>query len=116
LRKWYGHDVGKWPQFQERYRGEIANHGELFDLIRDIERHRKVVTLLFGAKDEQHKPSQRARRRAQEQADAPWSLTERTPWTHHASSGVSDGSKTGAGTGECRAEPALPADAQKGRR
>lgn len=54
LRKWYGHDVGKWPQFQERYRDEIANHGELLDLIRDIERHRKVVTLLFGAKDEEH--------------------------------------------------------------
>lgn len=54
LRKWYGHDVGKWPQFQERYREEIANHGELLDLIRDIERHRKVVTLLFGAKDEKH--------------------------------------------------------------
>ena len=54
LRKWYGHDVGKWPQFQERYREAIANHGELLDLIRDIERHRKVVTLLFGAKDEEH--------------------------------------------------------------
>ena len=54
LRKWYGHDVGKWPQLQKRYREEIANHGELLDLIRDIERHLKVVTLLFGAKDEEH--------------------------------------------------------------
>jgi len=54
LRKWYGHDVGKWPQFQDRYRDELSKHGELLDLIRDIERHRKVVTLLFGAKDEEH--------------------------------------------------------------
>jgi uncharacterized protein YeaO (DUF488 family) len=35
-----------------RYRHELAEHGELLDLIRDIERHRKTVTLLFGARDE----------------------------------------------------------------
>jgi uncharacterized protein YeaO (DUF488 family) len=54
LRKWYGHDVAKWPEFRERYREELAMHAELLDLIGDIERHRKVVTLLFAAKDEQH--------------------------------------------------------------
>jgi len=54
LRKWYGHDVARWPEFQARYRGELSTHGELLDLILDIERHRKVVTLLFGAKDESH--------------------------------------------------------------
>ena len=54
LRKWYGHDVAKWPEFDRRYREELLAHGELLDLIRDIERHRKVVTLLFGARDEAH--------------------------------------------------------------
>ena len=54
LRKWYGHDVSKWPEFQERYESELATHGELLDLIFDIERHRKTVTILFGAKDEEH--------------------------------------------------------------
>ena len=54
LRKWYDHDVEKWPEFQKRYEGELATHGELLDLILDIERHRKVVTLLFGAKDIEH--------------------------------------------------------------
>jgi uncharacterized protein YeaO (DUF488 family) len=54
LRKWYGHDIDKWPEFQERYRDELSKHEELLDLIRDIERHRKAVTLLFGAKDEEH--------------------------------------------------------------
>jgi uncharacterized protein YeaO (DUF488 family) len=54
LRKWYGHDVAKWAEFQERYRDELSVHGELLDLILDIERHRKTVTLLFAAKDEQH--------------------------------------------------------------
>lgn len=54
LRKWYSHDVEKWPEFQKRYESELAAHGELLDLILDIERHRKIVTILFGAKDEEH--------------------------------------------------------------
>lgn len=54
LRKWYGHDVAKWEQFRQRYRGELQQHPDLLDLIGDIERHRKLVTLLFGAKDEEH--------------------------------------------------------------
>jgi uncharacterized protein YeaO (DUF488 family) len=54
LRKWYGHEIDKWPEFRERYEEELIHHGELLDLIRDIEQHRKTVTLLFGAKDEEH--------------------------------------------------------------
>ena len=54
LRSWYGHKIEKWPGFRERYEKELAGHGELLDLIGDIERHRKTVTLLFGAKDEEH--------------------------------------------------------------
>ncbi len=54
LREWYHHDVAKWGEFQERYRDELSVHGELLDLILDIERHRKTVTLLFAAKDENH--------------------------------------------------------------
>lgn len=54
LRKWYGHEVEKWPEFRRRYLDELAGHAELLDLVGDIERHRKVVTLLFGAKDETH--------------------------------------------------------------
>ena len=54
LRKWYSHDVEKWPEFQKRYESELAAHGELLDLIGDIERHRRTVTILFGAKDVEH--------------------------------------------------------------
>jgi uncharacterized protein YeaO (DUF488 family) len=54
LRKWYSHDVEKWTEFQRRYEEELSGHGELLDLIGDIERHRKTVTILFGAKDEGH--------------------------------------------------------------
>lgn len=54
LRRWYAHDIAKWPQFQQRYHEELAKHAELLDLIHDIGRHRKTVTLLFAAKDEEH--------------------------------------------------------------
>ena len=54
LRKWYSHDVEKWTEFQRRYEEELSRHGELLDLIGDIERHRKTVTILFGARDEEH--------------------------------------------------------------
>jgi uncharacterized protein YeaO (DUF488 family) len=54
LRKWYRHDLDRWEEFKRRYEEELAGHGELLDLIGDIERHRKTVTILFGAKDEEH--------------------------------------------------------------
>ena len=54
LRKWYSHDAEKWPEFQKRYESELAAHSELLDLIGDIERHRRTVTILFGAKDVEH--------------------------------------------------------------
>jgi uncharacterized protein YeaO (DUF488 family) len=54
LRKWYGHDVSRWPGFVDRYRKELEGHGELLDLLLDIERQHGVVTLLFGARDEMH--------------------------------------------------------------
>ena len=54
LREWYGHDIEKWPEFQTRYEEELSGHLELLDLILDIERHRKTVTILFGAKDVEH--------------------------------------------------------------
>jgi len=53
LRKWYGHEVSKWLEFRQRYEKELAQHGELLDLIRDIEHQRKTVTLLFGARDQE---------------------------------------------------------------
>lgn len=54
LRTWFGHEVSRWPEFAARYEAELAEHSELLALIGDIERHRRRVTLLFGAKDEAH--------------------------------------------------------------
>ncbi|HET8648592.1 MAG TPA: DUF488 family protein [Gemmatimonadales bacterium] len=51
LRKWYGHDPDKWPEFQTRYREELRNpaaQAVLDDLVRRA-RHGRV-TLVFGSK------------------------------------------------------------------
>jgi uncharacterized protein YeaO (DUF488 family) len=53
LRKWFGHDPEKWPEFQKRYRKELeANEGTVA-LLREELQH-GPVTLVFGAKDEAH--------------------------------------------------------------
>ncbi len=52
LRKWFAHDVDRWPEFQRRYQRELqasAALEELYELARVSE-----VTLLFGAKDRDH--------------------------------------------------------------
>ncbi len=54
LRRWYGHELERWPAFRERYSAELADRGMLLDLLRDIEQHRGAVTLLYGARDQEH--------------------------------------------------------------
>jgi uncharacterized protein YeaO (DUF488 family) len=54
LRTWFDHDVARWPEFRDRYRQELAGHGELLDLLLDLERQHGAVTLLFGARDVDH--------------------------------------------------------------
>lgn len=50
LRRWFGHDPDKWPEFQRRYREELAGHPEL---LAHLQAHADEgpVTLLFAAKD-----------------------------------------------------------------
>jgi uncharacterized protein YeaO (DUF488 family) len=51
LRKWFGHDPQRWPEFKRRYFRELDRKAELAER---IPRRGKTVTLLFGAKDEEH--------------------------------------------------------------
>ena len=53
LRKWFGHDPEKWREFRRRYFAELEAKAELVAQVRDRARV-GVVTLLFGAKDEEH--------------------------------------------------------------
>ena len=54
LRKWFAHKPERWPEFQRRYRAELAKKKELIGRLREFEREHGTVTLLFGAKDEEH--------------------------------------------------------------
>lgn len=57
LRKWYGHDVARFPEFKERYLNEIANAPSYYNTLRAIvqeELKSQNVILLYGAKDEEH--------------------------------------------------------------
>ncbi len=54
LRKWFGHEPVRWPEFQKRYRQELRAKPNLALQIRQLEKEHHVVTLLFGARDEEH--------------------------------------------------------------
>ena len=53
LRKWFGHDSDRWHEFQQRYRAELKDKAGPLSILRR-EAERGPVTLLFGAKDEEH--------------------------------------------------------------
>ena len=52
LRKWFGHEAAKWPEFQQRYRAELKGNAALAELKSLVAQGK--VTLVYGAKDEQH--------------------------------------------------------------
>ena len=53
LRRWFAHDPAKWREFKRRYAAELRAVGPAVqELAASARRHR--VTLVYGAKDEQH--------------------------------------------------------------
>ena len=54
LRKWFGHEPEKWPEFQKRYRVELAKKHELVAELQKMAKERGTLTLLYSARDEQH--------------------------------------------------------------
>ena len=53
LRRWFGHDVARWPEFRRRYVAELRDKGEALEALRALARERRL-TLLFAARDEAH--------------------------------------------------------------
>jgi O-6-methylguanine DNA methyltransferase len=49
LRTWFGHDPARWPEFQRRYRRELAATDARHELLALADH--QPLTLLFGAKD-----------------------------------------------------------------
>src|SRR5674476_1690666 len=50
LRKWFGHDPEKWPEFRRRYRAELDANPEALKPLLEAAREGDV-TLLYSARD-----------------------------------------------------------------
>jgi uncharacterized protein YeaO (DUF488 family) len=55
LRKWFGHDPRRWEEFKRRYHSELRRP-ERQELLHDLLAlaRKGPVTLLYGARDEEH--------------------------------------------------------------
>jgi uncharacterized protein YeaO (DUF488 family) len=53
LRRWFQHDVAKWPEFQRRYRKELDEHPDAWMPIVTAARAGDVV-LLYSSHDTEH--------------------------------------------------------------
>ena len=54
LRKWFNHDPAKWPEFKDRYKQELKSKVDLLDQLKGMAKKHEQLTLLYGARDEQH--------------------------------------------------------------
>ncbi len=53
LRRWFGHEPAKWPEFERRYRAELSANTSATASLLDAAR-RGTVTLVYSAKDTEH--------------------------------------------------------------
>ncbi len=54
LRKWYGHEDSKWPEFKTKYITELQKKNDILKQLKIMEKFNSTVTLLYSAKDEDH--------------------------------------------------------------
>jgi len=53
LRKWFGHDPTRWPEFKRKYIEELKASSEPLEQLRQ-EATQGTITLLYAARDEEH--------------------------------------------------------------
>ncbi|MDP2339000.1 MAG: DUF488 domain-containing protein [Bacteroidota bacterium] len=53
LRKWFNHDPEKWNEFKKRYLAELNENKKSVAMLKE-QLTKGDVTLIFGAKDEEH--------------------------------------------------------------
>ncbi len=53
LRRWFGHDPERWPEFRKRYLAELRANKEAWQPLLDAARQ-SSVTLVYSARDEEH--------------------------------------------------------------
>ena len=54
LRKSFHHEAMKWADFEKKYLAELRNKKDHLAELGKLEKEHGTVTLLFGAKDEEH--------------------------------------------------------------
>jgi uncharacterized protein YeaO (DUF488 family) len=54
LRKWFSHDPEKWNEFKKKYLEELKSMKKEVQIIVEALQKHKTVTLVYGAKDEEH--------------------------------------------------------------
>jgi uncharacterized protein YeaO (DUF488 family) len=54
LRKWFSHNVEKWSEFKTRYLEELKTKRTLMEHIKNLEKEKGTLTLIYAAKDEEH--------------------------------------------------------------
>ena len=67
LRKWFGHDPEKWPEFQTKYFQELQTHYEALNTVID-QVQKGPVTLIYAAKDTEHNNAVALKKYLQSQA------------------------------------------------
>ncbi len=53
LRRWFGHDPDKWPEFRRRYFAELRSQESALASLREAAR-KGPITLVYGARDTEH--------------------------------------------------------------
>jgi uncharacterized protein YeaO (DUF488 family) len=52
LRKWYGHDPNRWPQFRKKYWAELKDKRDMLALLKYVAEG-KTVTFVYAASDKE---------------------------------------------------------------
>lgn len=53
LRKWFGHEVSRWDEFQKRYAEELHAQDEQLEKLRSMARD-EPITLIYSTRDQEH--------------------------------------------------------------
>lgn len=54
LRMWFSHDPERWEEFKRRYKEQLKTRGKLINEIKQLEKEKRTITLLYSARDVKH--------------------------------------------------------------
>ena len=54
LRQWFSHEAEKWGEFQKKYRKELAAKQHLLEEIKQLEKEKGIITLVYSARYREH--------------------------------------------------------------